>query len=169
MHFMAACFMFALLRELRLSRFSAFMGGICFALGGFVARMPWPDMYESAAWLPIVFLFLLRALRAQTLRKTAFNAALSGLAVGMTVLASRLHIVMMEMLVVFSAVVYYACVTRQVSPAETDLDAPAERQAKPPAPPTSISVVHLAAGCHGIRSGGRIGRGGGRCATIPVA
>jgi len=109
MHFMAACFMFALLREFRLSRFSSFVGGICFSAGGFVGHAFWPDMYESAAWLPIVFLFLLRALRADTLRKTAFHAALSGLAVGMTILASRLHIVIMEMLVVFSAVVYYAC------------------------------------------------------------
>jgi hypothetical protein len=135
MHFMAACFMFALLRELRLSRFSSFMGGICFSLGGFVGHMYWPDMYESAAWLPIVFLFLVRALRAETLRKTALNAAPSGLAVGMTFLASRLHIVIMEMLVVFSAVLYHAYASGQAVSPDSDLDARAGRQAEPPVPP----------------------------------
>jgi hypothetical protein len=143
MHFMAAGFMFALLREFRLSRFSSFMGGLCFSLGGFVGHMYWPDMYESAAWLPIVFLFLLRALRAETVRKTALNAAFGGLAVGMTILASRLHIVMMEMIVVFSGVVYHACASpgrdsagRAVSPADSDLGAGASAQGEPLAPPT---------------------------------
>ena len=111
MQAMAACFMFALVREFGLSRVPAFVAGLCFALGGFVARMQWPDMFESAAWLPVVFLFLLRALRSETLRKTAFNAALSGLAIGMTILASRLHIVIMEALTVASAAIFYACVS----------------------------------------------------------
>jgi hypothetical protein len=116
MHLMAACFMFALVRELGLSRFPAFVAGLCFSMGGFVARMGWPDMFESAAWLPVVFLFLLRALRSETVRRTAWNAALSGLGIGMTILASRIHIVIMEMLAVGSAAIFYACVSKPEAP-----------------------------------------------------
>src|SRR5438477_4723203 len=63
-HFLGACFMFALIRELRLSKFSAFIAAVCFSLGGFVSRMGWPHMLESAIWLPLIFLLLLRPLKA---------------------------------------------------------------------------------------------------------
>ena len=35
-HFIAACFMFALVREFGLGRFSALVAAVCFSLGGFV-------------------------------------------------------------------------------------------------------------------------------------
>ena len=35
-HLLGACFLFALARELRLSRFAALVAGICFSFGGFV-------------------------------------------------------------------------------------------------------------------------------------
>src|SRR5450631_1401804 len=59
-HVMAAWFMFALIRELGLSRFSAVIAGLCFSIGGFVGRVLWPHMLESSIWLPLQFLFLLR-------------------------------------------------------------------------------------------------------------
>jgi Bacterial membrane protein YfhO len=108
-HVLAACFMFALIRELELSRFSAFIGGICFSLGGYVAYMAWPHLLESATWLPLVFLFLLRALRATTGRLATLNACIGGLMLGMSVLAGGLHVVLMELLVIVSAGIYYAC------------------------------------------------------------
>ena len=108
-HVLAACFMFALIRELELSRFSAFIGGICFSLGGYVAYMAWPHLLESATWLPLVFLFLLRALRATDLRLAIRNACVGGLMLGMSVLAGGLHVVIMDALVVVSAGIYYAC------------------------------------------------------------
>ena len=108
-HVMAACFMFALIRELELSRLSAFIGGICFSLGGYVAHMSWPHLLESATWLPLVFLFLLRALRAASTPLAALNASIGGLMLGMSVLAGGLHVVLMELLVIASAGIFYAC------------------------------------------------------------
>src|SRR5256885_6339226 len=79
--------MFALVRELGLSRFSALVAGICFSLSGFVARMGWPHMLESSIWLPLIFLFLLRACKAGTMRQALPPASLSGLRLGVAVLA----------------------------------------------------------------------------------
>jgi hypothetical protein len=111
-HFLGACFMFALVRELGLSRFSAMVAGICFSLAGFVARMGWPHMLESSIWLPLIFLFLLRACKAKTMRQSLLQASLSGLSLGMAVLAGGLHIVMMQALVIVSAIAFYAFQSR---------------------------------------------------------
>jgi len=112
MHVLAACFMFALARELGVSRFAAFIAGICFSLGGFVARAGWPDMLETALWLPLVFLFLIRALRSEGARAVVWNAALGGLALGMAILSGGLHVVIMDALAVVSAGIYYLCAAR---------------------------------------------------------
>jgi hypothetical protein len=108
-HALAACFMFVLIRELGLSRFSAFFGGICFSLGGYVAHMAWPHLLESAVWMPLVFLFLLRALRAASSRLAIVDASIGGLMLGMSVLAGGLHVVLMDALVIVSAGIFYAC------------------------------------------------------------
>ncbi len=107
-HVMAAWFMFALIRELGLSRFSAVIAGLCFSIGGFVGRVLWPHMLESSIWLPLQFLFLLRALDAQTLFRALAYGALSGLALGLSILAGGLHIVMMQGLVLMTAIAYHA-------------------------------------------------------------
>ncbi len=107
-HFLGACFMFALVRELGLHRFSALIAGICFSLGGFIARMGWPHMLESSIWLPLIFLFLLRACKAETVPQSLLQASLSGLCLGMSILAGGLHIVMLQALVIVSAVAFYA-------------------------------------------------------------
>lgn len=107
-HFLAACFMFALVRGLGLSRFSALIAGLCFSLGGFVARMGgWPHMLESCIWLPLIFLLLLRALNAESTRGALVRASGAGLLVGMSILAGGLHVVIMQAIVVVSAAVFY--------------------------------------------------------------
>ena len=108
-HVLAACFMFALIREFGLSRFSAFIAGICFSLGGYVAHMGWPHLLESSLWLPLVFLFFLRALRAASSRVAIVDACIGGLMFGMSVLAGGLHVVLMDALVIASAGIFYAC------------------------------------------------------------
>jgi membrane protein YfhO len=108
-HVLAAWFMFALIRELGLTRFSAFIAGITFSLGGFVGRITWPHLLESAVWLPLVFLFFLRALRAVTVRLAILNACIGGFMFGMSVLAGGLHVVLMDALVIVSAGIFYAC------------------------------------------------------------
>lgn len=105
-HFLGACFMFALVRELGLRRFPALVAGICFAFGGFVSNAEWPHLFESAIWLPLIFLFILRALRAEDTREALRNASISGLFVGLSILAGGLHVVIMQALVVASAAVF---------------------------------------------------------------
>jgi hypothetical protein len=107
-HFLGAGFMFALVRELGLRRLAAGIAGICFSLGGFVARMPWPHMLESSIWLPLVFLFLLRALRAEGSRRAVWNSALAGLMLGLSILAGGLQVVIMQVLAIVSAAGYHA-------------------------------------------------------------
>jgi len=107
-HFLGACFMFALVREMGLRRFSAIVAGICFAFGGFVVHGEWPDMIQSAIWLPLVFLFFLRAVRAPRIRPALMYASLSGLGLGMAILAGRLHVAIMQTLVVMSAAAFAA-------------------------------------------------------------
>src|SRR5256885_17201924 len=88
--------MFALVRELGLSRFSALVAGICFSLAGFVARMGWPHMLESSIWLPLIFLFLLRACKAGTMRQGLLRGCLSGFGLGVGVLGGGGRIVTVE-------------------------------------------------------------------------
>lgn len=105
-HFLGACFMFALAREMRLGRFASIVAGICFGLGGFVVHGDWPDMLQSAIWLPLVFLFFLRAMRAPLARAALLHASLSGMFLGVTILAGRIHVAIMQTLVVLSAAAF---------------------------------------------------------------
>src|SRR5262249_41059946 len=107
-HVLAACFMFALVRELGMGRFAAFLAGICFSLGGFVSKMTWPHMLESAMWLPLIFLFLLRGFRAFDMRSAIVNASAGGLMLGMAVVAGGLHIIWLQAIAVAAAGVFYA-------------------------------------------------------------
>jgi hypothetical protein len=117
-HFLGACFMFALVRELGLSRFAACIAGICFSLGGFVVRMAWLHMLESSIWLPLVFLFYLRAIRAEHPRQSVWHSALAGLMLGLSILAGGLHVVIMQVLVILSAAIYHAFAEDSKEPAK---------------------------------------------------
>ena len=107
-HLLAAYFMFALVREMGLHRFAALIAGLSYSLGGFVGALPWPHLLESAVWLPLQFLFLLRALGAPATRRALLYAAFAGLALGMSILAGGLHVVMMQAIVLITAAGYYA-------------------------------------------------------------
>ena len=58
-HVLAALFMFALGRELKLSHFASFISAFCFSVGSFTGRVTWPHMLGSSIWLPLIFLYLL--------------------------------------------------------------------------------------------------------------
>ncbi|HXE12292.1 MAG TPA: YfhO family protein [Bryobacteraceae bacterium] len=110
LHFLAACFMYLLARELKQSRFASLLAAVCFSCGGFFARVGWPDMMQSCIWLPLTFLFVLRAFRLVRFHRAAAwrNSAYCGLTIGLGVLGGRLHIVMMQAIVVITAAAYYA-------------------------------------------------------------
>lgn len=105
-HLLCACFTFALIRELRLSRFAAFAGACCFSLSGMLVKMVWLPFVEAGIWLPAIFLFLLRALRAERAQHAIFEASLSGLCLGLSVLTGGLHFSIMQAIVVVTSVVY---------------------------------------------------------------
>src|SRR5262249_51891518 len=141
---LGAWFMFALVRELGLSRFAAYVSALCFSLGGFVVRMPWPHMLESSIWLPLVFLYFLRALRSAEQRTMLLNSALSGLMLGMSILAGGMHVVIMQVLLVVSAGAYHA-----LTPNSNDDTTPWYRRSSVRQATTvvaTICVVGLAAG-----------------------
>jgi len=107
-HFLGACLMYALAREFGLRRFPSVIAGICFSAGGFVGRAGWAFFVHTAIWLPLIVLFLLRALRAERMKTAALYASLSGLGLGLGILAGGLHISIMQALVVSSAVAFAA-------------------------------------------------------------
>jgi hypothetical protein len=80
-HYMAALFCYLLCRDLGLSRVASLTGGLIFALAAFVGALAWPQMLNGAVWQPLVFLFLLRAVRGY---RPLTSAALCGLFWGMS-------------------------------------------------------------------------------------
>jgi hypothetical protein len=112
-HFLGACFLFFLAREIGLKKeFSAFVAAVCFSLGGFVGKQNWFNMMDSAIWLPLIFLLLLRALREERSLRGVLYACLSGLCLGASILAGSLHVAIMQSIVVVSAATYFAWQTR---------------------------------------------------------
>jgi len=85
-HFLAALFCYWLCRYLGRSRAASILGGVAFALSGVVASIGWPQMLNGAIWIPLVFLFLLRAARGQ---RAIASAALSGTFLGIAFLSGH--------------------------------------------------------------------------------
>jgi hypothetical protein len=108
LHAIAAGLMFALVRTLGLSRFAALLAGLCFSVAGFTGRASWFDMVDSAVWLPLIFLFQLKALQEND-RSRAFSFALfAALGMGMVALGGRVHLVAMDALWVIGAAIFFA-------------------------------------------------------------
>jgi hypothetical protein len=84
--FMAALFCYWLCRDLGRSRVASFAGGLAFALSGFLGTTNWPQMTNGTVWIPLVFLFLLRAARG---RSPVANGALSGAFLGISFLSGH--------------------------------------------------------------------------------
>src|SRR5262249_52367335 len=99
-HWLAAVWMFALARYLRLSNFASLIAGICFGLAGFIQWTAWSNILDAMPWLPLVVLFLLRAFDNDRPAGYLINAGVAGLALGMTFLAGSLHIAIMDAIVV---------------------------------------------------------------------
>lgn len=114
-HLICAYFMFGLLRELSRSRYASFVGACVFSLGGLVGKMMWPFYVEACIWLPVVFLFLLRALRAERRDRALVEAAGAGAALAMSILTGGMSFFIMEAIFLATAAVWYAAAVRRVS------------------------------------------------------
>ena len=106
-HLLCAWFTFALLRELGRSRFAGFVSACAFSLGGLLIRMIWPEYIESCIWLPAIFLFLLRALRAERRDRAMVEAALGGLCLGLSILTGGLAFFIMQAIFAVTAVLFF--------------------------------------------------------------
>ena len=85
-HWMAALFCYWLCRDLGRSRAAAVLAGLGFSLTGWLGNTDWPQMINGAVWMPLVVLFLLRALRGV---RPAANAALAGTFLGISLLSGH--------------------------------------------------------------------------------
>lgn len=114
--FLGAVFMFALLRELRRSRLAAFIGACAFAMGGLMEDMPWPHQIEACIWMPAALLFLVRSLRAVSRQRALFEAALSGLCLGLSILTGGVQFAMIAVICVVLAALWYGVTNRPAWP-----------------------------------------------------
>jgi hypothetical protein len=85
-HLMAAGFCYLFCRSLGRSRTASLAGGLLFSLSGYLGNTVWPQMMNGAVWIPLVFLFQLRASRSP---RPAVNAALSGMFLGIAFLSGH--------------------------------------------------------------------------------
>jgi hypothetical protein len=79
-HWLGAVFCYALCRDLRCGQAASILGGVIFALTGFMGHTDWTHILLPSMWIPAVLLFFLRVLRG---RRPASSAALCGAALGM--------------------------------------------------------------------------------------
>ncbi len=85
-HVLAGLFGYWLCRDLERTRLASVIGGVAFALAGAVGSTDWPQMLNGMIWAPLVFLFLLRAVRG---RRPWLSAALSGFFLGISWLSGH--------------------------------------------------------------------------------
>ena len=85
-HLMAAAFCYLFCRSLERSRTASLAAGLVFSLSGYLGNTAWPQMINGAVWIPLVFLFQLRASRSS---RPAANAALSGMFLGIAFLSGH--------------------------------------------------------------------------------
>jgi hypothetical protein len=102
--FLAACFLFLLARQLGLKNaLAAVVAAFCFGAGGFVGNVGGLQLLDSAVWLPLALLFLVRALCDGKGRRGLFFACLSGACISMTILAGSIHLPIMDTIVLVTA------------------------------------------------------------------
>lgn len=83
---LAALSLYWLCRDLGRSRRASVIAGTLYAVAGFVGSVEWPEIVNSAVWVPLVFLFQFRAARG--IRPLA-SAAVSGFFLGLMWLAGH--------------------------------------------------------------------------------
>lgn len=102
-HFQAALLLYWLCRDLGRSRAASIAAGCAFSFGGFIGTAPWLDLMNGAVWTPLVFLFLLRALRGY---KPAASTGLFGLFLGLTWLSGHHEIPLLTSLATLAIWLY---------------------------------------------------------------
>ncbi len=90
-HFMAAAFCYRLCRDLGRSVAASIAAGMIFSFAGYIGSTDWPQMINGAVWMPLVFLYLLRAAAG---KRPIVNGALAGTFLGLAWLSGHHQVVM---------------------------------------------------------------------------
>ncbi len=85
-HYLGALFCYWLCRDLKLSRPASVVAGAAFGLSGYIGFTDWPQMLNGAVWLPLILMFLLRAVRGE---RPIAATCYSGAALGMSLLSGH--------------------------------------------------------------------------------
>jgi hypothetical protein len=90
-HFMAAAFAYRLCRDLGRSSTASLCAAMIFTFGGYIGGTDWPQMVNGAVWIPLVFMYLLRAGAG---KRPLVNGALAGAFLGAAWLSGHHQVVM---------------------------------------------------------------------------
>ena len=86
LHLIGALAAYWLCRELKLGVTASILGGFVYSFGGFTGATLWPEVLSSVVVAPLVFVFLVRALRG---KREFSSAALSGMFLGLAWLSGH--------------------------------------------------------------------------------
>ncbi len=109
-HWLGAVFCYWLCRYLGRSRTSSILAGCLFAFGGYFGNTDWPEIFTGCVWIPLVFLFLLRAHSGE---RPIANAALAGVFCGMSWLSGHHQAPLYLMVAAVGTQLALALTTRQ--------------------------------------------------------
>jgi hypothetical protein len=105
MHFMAAAFCYRLCRDLGRSFAASIFAGMIFTFAGYVGNTDWPQMVNGAVWMPMIFLYVLRAGAG---KRPLANGTLAGLFLGMAWLSGHHQVVLFTSLAVVGTWTFFA-------------------------------------------------------------
>jgi hypothetical protein len=103
-HFMAAAFCYRLCRDLGRSQNASLVAAMTFSFAGYIGSTQWPQMLNGAVWIPLVFLYLLRAGAG---KRTVVNGALAGAFFGVAWLSGHHQVPMFTSLAFAGAWLYF--------------------------------------------------------------
>jgi len=103
--FLAGIFMFFLVNYLVKDRFAAFVSAIAFMFSGYAANKIWAghfEIYASSIWIPLVFLFFLKAIK----RKSILFAVLTGASLAVQFFAGHTQTFFFTLLILAAYIAY---------------------------------------------------------------
>jgi hypothetical protein len=103
-HFMAALFCYRLCRDLGRSQNASLMAAMIFTFAGYIGSTGWPQMLNGAVWIPLIFLYLLRAGAG---KRVVVNGALAGAFFGVAWLSGHHQVPMLTSLAFAGAWLYF--------------------------------------------------------------
>jgi hypothetical protein len=103
-HFMAALFCYLLCRDLGRSQNASLLAAMVFTFAGYIGNTNWPQMLNGAVWIPLVFLYLLRAGAG---KRIVVNGALAGAFFGIAFLSGHHQVPMFTSLAFAGAWLYF--------------------------------------------------------------